>query len=68
MSEYKEFIGKTIQSLEVEAVAHGHQNIIKIRLDGGETITFGMEGGPGLDNNWYQWLVMRIDDKIAERF
>lgn len=66
MSEYKEFIGKTIQSIGTEKLPSGKE-IIKIRLDGGETITFGMEGGPGLDSNWYEWLVMRVDGKLAER-
>lgn len=66
MSEYKEFKGKTIQFIGTEELPNG-KKIIKIRLDGGETITFGMEGGGGLDSNWYEWLVMRVDGNIAER-
>lgn len=66
MSDYKEFQEKTIKSIRVVRTQKDGA-IIEIQLDNWQVITVGMEGGMGADGGWYEWLVMRVDGKIAER-
>ena len=40
---------------------------VVINLDTGDRVEIAMEGGPGVDSNWYQWLVVKVNEEVVHR-
>lgn len=51
------------QNFEVTETDKG----IDITLNNKEKLEISLEGGPGADNEWYQWLVVRLDGQVIAR-
>lgn len=53
----QKIIGRTIEEF----------SLTSIKLDDGTRLQWSMEGGPGLDSGWYQWLIVRLNGQIVYR-
>ena len=60
----KKLIGKTI----VECRESGTGFVMKLDNDEKVTVAVSLEGGPGADDQWYEWGVLRVNgERVGDR-
>ena len=55
--------GRTI--VEAYEESDGSERWVALRLDNGQKVIIRMEGAPGADNEWYQWLIVKVNGLVV---
>jgi len=61
LEELEELNGRTI--VNIREIKVERDKILVVELDDGSELEFGLGGGIGLDSEWYQFAVVRLNGK-----